>query len=193
MTKVKGIGIIVEDNSDFLAIKELIKRISKKDNLTFKKFVGNGCGRIKSKCLAWSENLHRRGCNMLLLIHDLDRKTLNDLNSELKKELDDSPITNKLICIPVEELEAWLLSDPKTLKDIFKLKRLPKIGNKPELISSPKEKLGEFIYACSDKKVRFLHTKHNQVIASKIPIELIDKKCPSFKPFNKFIADQNYK
>ena len=130
---------------------------------------------------------------MLLLIHDLDRKTLGELKKGLEDELNTSPISNKLVCIPVEELEAWLMSDPKTLKDIFNLKRLPKIGNKPESISSPKEKLGEFIYSCSDKKVRFLHTKHNVVIANLIPINEIDKKCPSFKPFNEFVSNQKYK
>ena len=193
MSKVRSIGIIVEDNSDFLAIRELIKRIAKKDKLTFKKVIGNGCGRIKNKCLAWSKNLNRRGCNMLILVHDLDRKILSDLHFELDVELKTSPISNRLVCIPTEELEAWLMSDPKILKEIFGLKRIPKIGNKPESISSPKERLGEHIKFCSDKKTTFLHTKHNEVIAKQISIEEIDKKCKSFRPFHKFVSEQKYR
>jgi hypothetical protein len=41
MSKVKCIGIIAEDNSDFETAKILIKRILNRDNLCFKKAVGN--------------------------------------------------------------------------------------------------------------------------------------------------------
>ena len=191
MSKVKSIGLIVEDNSDFNCLVTIIKRIVKKDNIKFKKVIGNGCGKIKKKALAWSENLHHRGCNVLILIQDLDRNDLKKLKKELEDVLSTSPISTRLICIPVEELEAWLLSDQKGLKETFNLKRLPKLSGKPETIKSPKEKLRDLIYSCSDKNVLYI-TKHNERIAQDISIEEIDKKCPSFSELNTFVNELKF-
>lgn len=188
MSKVKSIGLIVEDNSDFNCLTTIIKRISKKDKISFKKVIGNGCGKIKKKALAWSENLNQRGCNVLILVQDLDRNNLKDLKTELTNALKTSPITTKLICIPIEELEAWLLSDKKGLKDTFNLKRLPKFSGKPETINSPKEKLRDAIYSCSDKNILYI-TKHNERIAENVSIDIMKNSCPSFKELNDFVLE----
>ena len=192
MNKIKGIGLIVEDNSDYNSLKILISRVLGISNLTFKKVIGNGCGKIKRKALAWSELLHTRGCNLLILVHDLDRNNLNDLKSELSKSIKESPIKNKLICIPIEEMESWLLSDPKNLKNTFSLKRIPKIGTQPESIASPKERLRDYIYQCSNKEVLYLNTKHNERIANTISLKLLRKRCPSFEELANFIEGQKY-
>jgi hypothetical protein len=191
MSKVKSIGLIVEDNSDFNCLVTIIKRILKKDNIKFKKVIGNGCGKIKKKALAWSENLHHRGCNVLILIQDLDRNDLKELKNELKMALSTSPISKRLICIPIEELEAWLLSDQNSLKQTFNLKRVPRISGKPETISSPKEKLRDIVYSCSDKNILYI-TKHNERIAMEISIELMEKKCPSFSELNTFVNELKF-
>ena len=189
--KVKSIGLIVEDDSDFNCLRVLIKRISKRDNISFKKIIGHGCGKIKKKALAWSETLSDRGCNVLILVQDLDRNDLNVLKCELNKILKKSSITTRLVCIPIEELEAWLLSDKKGLKDTFNLKRSPNFKGKPETIKSPKEKLRNAIYTCSNKNVMYI-TKHNQRIAENISVEKIIKNCPSFRELNDFILELNF-
>ncbi len=51
--KIKAIGLIVEDNSDFKSFKIIISRILKRDNLTFKKQIGNGCGKMRRKAVIW--------------------------------------------------------------------------------------------------------------------------------------------
>lgn len=191
MSKVKSIGLIVEDDSDYNCLVTIIKRIAKKQNIKFKKVIGNGCGKIKKKALAWSENLHQRGCNVLILVQDLDRNDLLALKTELEKTLATSPISTKLVCIPIEELEAWLLSDQKGLKETFNLKRIPKITGKPETINSPKEILRDLIYSCSDKNVLYI-TKHNEKIAEDISIELIEQKCPSFAELRTFVSELKF-
>ncbi len=85
MAKVKSIGIIAEDDSDFETSKVLIKRIIQNDKIAFKKAIGNGCGKIRRKANDYSKDLHNRGCNLLILIHDLDRRELNQLKEELEK------------------------------------------------------------------------------------------------------------
>src|SRR5680860_1171714 len=101
MSKVKSIGLIVEDNSDYTCFTTLIKRIAKKDNIKFKKVIGYGCGQIKKKALLWSTNLHQRGCNVLILVQDLDRNNLAELKLQLEKAVEESPVESKLVCIPV--------------------------------------------------------------------------------------------
>ncbi len=192
LSKVKCIGIIAEDDSDFEAAKAIIKRLVKKDNIPFKKAVGDGCGKVKRKAASYAIDLKKRGCDMLILFHDLDRNDFTTLKRELEDKLTNSPIKIKLVCIPTEEIEAWYLSDPDGLKTVFGLKRKPKIKGSPEDIPSPKEKLGELIYACSDKNIIYLNTKHNKVLGEKLSIDIMKHKCKSFKKLYDFIIEYKY-
>lgn len=192
MSKVKCIGIISEDESDFESSKTIIKRIIPKSDISFKKAIGNGCGKIRRKALAYTIDLKKRGCDTVILIHDLDRQDFEKLKSELHIKLTECPLANKLICIPVEEIEAWFLSDPDGIKKTFNLKRKPKVKGNPETIISPKEKLGELIYHCSEKNIHYLNTKHNQLLSSIVSIELMRQKCKSFEHFYSFVSTQKY-
>jgi hypothetical protein len=193
MSKVKCIGIIAEDNSDFETAKILIKRILNRDNLSFKKAIGNGCGKLRRKALDYAIDLKNRGCDMLILIHDLDRNIHLKLIRDLQKKIEDAPIDKKFVCIPIEELEAWFLGDAEGIKDIFNLKRKPRFNGLPETINSPKETLGEQIYLCSNKSTIFLNTKHNQKIAERICIDTVKQRCPSFDLLHSFVTAYEYK
>jgi hypothetical protein len=192
LTKVKCIGIIAEDDSDYEAAKAVIKRIANKTNIPFKKAIGDGCGKLRRKASSYAIDLSNRGCDMLILIHDLDRNNLNNLRMELEEKLIHSPIVNKLICIPIEEIEGWYLSDPEGLKKVFKLQRKPKVMGNPETIQSPKEKLEELIYSCSGKNVIYLNTKHNKLLAENLSIELMNEKCQSFHKLHTFIKSNKF-
>src|SRR5690349_14863185 len=102
MAKIKSIGIIAEDKSDVEASKYLIRRIINRDKMSFKHFVGDGCGKIKRKALDWSNNLHKRGCDLLILIHDLDRNQFVSLQNDLQNAIKTTSMPKKLICIPTE-------------------------------------------------------------------------------------------
>lgn len=114
------------------------------------------------------------------------------MSNELAQKLANSPIKEKFICIPIEEIEAWFFSDPEGLQNIFRLKRKPKDTSNPEQIKSPKEKLEDIIYNCSDKSVIYLNTKHNKKIAETISIDLIKKKCASFRLLHDFVKQKQY-
>jgi len=193
MAKIKSIGIIAEDKSDVEASKHLIKRIIKKDNMPFKHFVGDGCGKIRRKALDWSNALHTRGCDLLILIHDLDRNELIKLQNDLDNTLRTTKIANRIVCIPTEEMEAWFLSDPEGLKDAMSLKKTPKISNNPESIPSPKERLEEIVYINSNKERNYLNTKHNSTLAKSLSIDLMKTKCPSFNKLYQYLVALNYK
>lgn len=193
MSKVTCIGIIAEDDSDFHTARILIKRIVAKNNLSFKTMVGHGCGKLKSKASVFAENLYKRGCDMLILIHDCDKNNCRKLLKDLEDKIKSAPFEKKMVCIPIEELEAWFLSDPEAIKKTFTLKRLPRFNGLPETIASPKEKLGEQIFLCSDKLTIFLHTTHNENIAANINLTMIQQKCPSFKLLHDFVLKYEYR
>ena len=186
-TRCPHVGIIAEDESDVASAKALIHRIANNEQIGIKKFVGKGCGRIKRKCNSWANQLKQKGCSTLIVIHDCDSNILADLHIKIKGALDPCAIANYLICIPVQEFEAWLLSDPDAIKSGMNLKLKPNIKGFPETINSPKEHLGELIYKFSKGEKIYLNTKHNEKIAKELSIEKVTKRCPSFVPFRNFI------
>lgn len=181
------VGIIAEDDSDFISARVLIRRIGGIDNIRFHKFIGKGCGKIKRKCNAWANELNRKGCKTLVLIHDSDGKRLDILRAKLATALEPSPIKKNLICIPVQEFEAWLLSDPEAIKNGLNLRKKPVVKGPPEQINSPKEHLGLLIDRASNGEKIYLNTKHNVKIAELLSIERAKHFCPSFIPFYEFI------
>ncbi|TSC60263.1 MAG: Uncharacterized protein LiPW15_141 [Parcubacteria group bacterium LiPW_15] len=192
MSQIKRIGIIAEDESDFESSKILIRRLTKKKNLDFRKSLANGCGRLKRKAPTFAVDLKNRGCDLLILMHDLDKNNLEKLRTELGKLLRGNPFPKYFVCIPIEEIEAWFLSDPATIKKVFKLKRTPKVGDEPESIDSPKEKLGEYVYSCSGNEKKYINTHHNAQLASQVSLDLIRKKCGAFNELCNFILTQKY-
>lgn len=190
--KIKAIGLIVEDNSDFNSLKIIISRIVKKDNLTFKKAIGNGCGKMKRKAVSYADILSRKGCDLVILVHDLDRNDLATLQNELTKLLNTSNAKNKFVCIPIEELEGWFLADPEGIKDVFQLSRIPNVKGNPENIDSPKERLEDFVHQCSDKSKLYLNTKHNDLLSANLDLDKISKNCNSFRELEEFITEFEY-
>jgi len=191
-TKVKAIGLIVEDNSDYNSLKIIISRLTEKDNLTFKKAIGSGCGKMKRKAISYANTLSKKGCDLIILVHDLDRNDFDILKKDLTQIINASNAKNKFVCIPIEELEGWFLGDPEGIKDTFSLNRVPKIKGKPESIDSPKEKLEDFVYHCSNKSKIYLNTKHNDLLSANLDLEKIGSKCNSFKEFQENINAFEY-
>lgn len=183
------IGIIAEDISDVDSAKILIKRILQNDRIGVKQFVGKGCGKIKRKCNAWAVQLRNRGCNVLIVLHDLDSSDLEDLKDKIFTALDPCPIRTHYICIAVQELEAWLLSDPDAIKRGVNLRYAPRVKGNPELINSPKEYLGDIIYRTSNKEKIYLNTKHNEMIARELSIDRANTLCPSFSRLHAFLNE----
>lgn len=192
MSRVRRVGIIAEDVSDYDAAVVFISRVAGKSNLGFRKKIGNGSGKIVSKCLAWSNELGDKGCELLILLHDRDRHDLAHLHAQLSVALEGSIIGNRFICIPVEEIEAWFLGDPDAIKKAFRLKKLPKFSGLPEHVASPKEKLHAEILRCSDKTWEYIGTNHNAKLAQHMDFDILIRRCASFKQFHDFIKSQSF-
>ena len=91
MSKVKCIGIIAEDNSDFEAVKVLIARIIDRDNFSFKRWCCGGKSKMKKKANTFAKILYNKGCDMLILVCDIDDENLDELFKSLQNKIKDAP------------------------------------------------------------------------------------------------------
>lgn len=183
----KKVGIIAEDISDVLSARVMIHRIAGNDKIGVEKFFGKGCGKVKRKCFKWAEILKRKECCVLILIHDRDDCSVSSLLEELQQAIRPCPINNYLICIPVQELEAWILGDPDAIKLGMNLRLTPKVKGMPENINSPKEYLGNVVRKASGGEKLYVNTKHNEMIVRHLNFLKVSARCPSFTPFLEFV------
>ena len=183
----KKIGVIAEDSSDICVINEILMKYMDCNKYSIKKFVGNGCGKLRNKCGVWANMLSKSGCEHIMVFHDLDRNDKSHLLDMLENKVSKDSFPSSIIVIPVEELEAWLLSDAKAIKTVFSLKKAPKKINNCETISSPKGHLRDIVWHLGKK--RYLNTRHNQKIANKSTVTNF-LRCKSYKPLDKFIREE---
>lgn len=179
------VGIIAEDDTDVAVLRELISKIARGKSFSIKKFAANGCGKLVGKCYQWSVVLKSRGCEFLIVLHDLDERQETQLRQQLENVLNTSPIRKRLVVIPIKEVEAWLLSDHKAIEKAMNLKqKIDKVPN-PQSIANPKKYLSDLILLKSGKVKHYL-TSDNSKIAQKIDVSNL-RRCSSFLPFESFI------
>ena len=191
LIRMLKVGIICEDPSDYDAISQLVRRVSKKDRMSFEKFAPKGCAKMMNKMSSYAETLSVKRCTALIVVHDMDRNSKENLIRSITSKIQGCSIRKKLICIPVEELEAWFLSDMTNIKNVFSLQKKPKDIPNPENVNSPKEHLEKIVKSHSDKRKVSLSTLVNKKIAENVDLDLIRKKCPSFNDFYEFTSVLN--
>lgn len=183
------VGILAEEDSDVAVVRLLLIKITPRVSFGVRSFVGHGCGKLRYKARVWASQLADRGCSVLLLVHDLDRQELVQLKAILESALEPSPICPFLVVIPIEELEAWLLSDADALRAAFHLKKRPKCPANPELVADPKRYLEQLVWKASEKTKRYVNTIHDVRIAEHLGIPSV-RKCKAFKPLERFWIEQ---
>src|SRR5947208_3778433 len=182
------VGVIAEDDSDVDVIHIILKKITPRRAFCIRTFIGHGCGKLRYKGRVWASQLASRGCYVLLFVHDLDRQDLVTLRETLQAALAPCPLQPYLIVIPIEELEAWLLTDAEALQQSFSLKRRPKCPSNPEKVVDPKRELERLIWLTSDKSKRYVNSIHNVRIAERVAVSAL-RKCTAFRP-SRAILDQ---
>ena len=182
------IGVIAEEENDVEVLYEITCKLISENTFSFKKFIGHGCGKLRRKCSPWAENLIRRGCNHLVVIHDRDNNDETTIRRCLDNSVKDKGFIGYIILIPIQEIEAWLLSDPSALKQAFKMKKNPKVPALPESVNNPKEHLKKLIWNTCQK--RYINTIHNKRIAAEIRLNKLNV-CMSFHPYPNFINTLN--
>jgi hypothetical protein len=184
---VTVLGVIAEGDSDVAVVGVLARNIAQAE-FEIRSAVGKGCGRMQKKALGWARELHRRGCTHLMLVCDLDENSRSDLAARLTKALEGFPIERRVVVIPVRQIEAWLLADQDAVSDAFKLHRRVKHQANPEGIRDPKQRLGELLAERSGKRVQYLNSVHNPLIAQHARVDQL-RRCPSFTGFEAFVRE----
>ncbi len=180
------IGVIAEGGSDVDVLYELSCKLMPENSFAFKKFVGQGCGKLRKKCTAWAQNLMSRGCSHLVVLHDLDENDEDELRKELSDRVSNVGFSGYVVLIPVREIEAWLLVDATALRTVFRLQRTPTVPRRPETVSRPKEKLRDIVWGAGKK--RYVNTIHNRKIAAQLRICRL-RKLRSFRPYPRFLDE----
>lgn len=178
------IGIIAEEQNDIDVLNKITAKLIQKQQFAFKYFIGHGCGRVRRKCSAWATNLLKRGCNHIVIIHDLDENDEKQLRDEIDSLIRSVALKAYLILIPVKEIEAWLLADSEAIRKAFSMDKTPKVPKAPEKVLRPKENLRDIVWKYSKK--RYVNTIHNVKIAEYALIKKLNI-CESFTPYPIFI------
>jgi len=172
-------GIIAEDDSDVEVLREITLALLRPHRIGFKRFVGNGCGKLKKKCGAWARNLVEQGCPWVVVIHDLDTNEERALRSALTRAIAPSGARASVVLIPRREIEAWLLYDSRAIATAFRERQLARLPGDPETVANPKNHLRDLIWRKYQKE--YINTLHNSLIAKHIDISLLAKS-RSFSP-----------
>jgi hypothetical protein len=181
----RSVGLIVEDESDFDVLKEVIPKINSRIN-SLKKVVAHGSGRIIGKANSWSNNLRDKGCTCLIVVRDCDNESLSALRERLDIAYRGAPFTKKVLVVAVQEIESWLLADLRAVHKVFgRGGVIPKSIPSPENVQNPKEHLKNIIH----RKYAFtyLNTVDNRKIAKELDVSILKSKCPSFEILYDFI------
>lgn len=180
-----NLGIIAEDDSDVEVIKEITLKILSPHCLGFKKFVGDGCGKLRRKCKPWAENLVRQGCRWIAVVHDLDTFNEAELRSLLTAAIASAKADATVVVIPKREIEAWLLYDGRAIATAFRESKRPKLPANPESLGDPKKHLRDLVWTTYRKE--YLNSVHNPKIAKNIDVSFL-RESASFAPYPAFSA-----
>jgi hypothetical protein len=172
-------GIIAEDDSDVAVIRAVTLSLLRPHAIGFKKFVGNGCGKVRRKCGAWARNLVEQGCSWIVAVHDLDVHDEVTLRAELSEAIATAAAKVSVVLIPKRQIEAWLLYDGTAIAAAFNESRRPPLPGNPESLLDPKKHLRDLVWRRYRKD--YLNTVHNAVIAKHIDVSLL-RPSSSFAP-----------
>ena len=187
-TRRPRIGLIAEDRTDCETLVVLIRRVAEVQ-IGIDQYPADGCGALRRKAAKWLALMASDGCEAAVLVHDLDRDPNNhELNDEgaLRQRLADIAVPKglrRLICVPVEELEAWFWSDPALIERVGRGRG--KASTSPHSIRQPKEQL-QRLSAEANGKPRY-NTNHNAELARSLDLERCASRCPAFRELRDFV------
>jgi hypothetical protein len=188
-----SIGVLAEDATDCAAIATLIRRIAPEASIGIERYAGKGgkgCSHLRRKAEARLKDAARRGCAAAIVLHDLDRNPsngeLNDEGALRQQKLEALAVPaglQRLVCIPVEELEAWFWADPAVVREVGRGRG--EAHPTPHSSKRPKEALARLSIG-ANRKPRY-STNDNAKLAERLDLALCARRCSSFRALNDFI------
>jgi Domain of unknown function (DUF4276) len=170
------IGLIVEDESDEVALSVLVRKCRNDVSLKTRKCRGTVLGKFRGLV---TELYRRYTPEKTLIVCDADGKDPSHILRSFKdRGLDSFQFPVSLIVI-VQELEAWLIADPDALQGIT---RVRKDFKHPEKVRDPKRELLRLL------PTGMAYTPQTAArIAEAVNLNLLGERCPRFELFRKAI------
>jgi hypothetical protein len=184
----KRVGVLAEDQSDCDAIAVIIRRL--RSDLGVNPFGAKGAARLMRKALPRINQWLEKGCVAFIVVHDLDRdKATGALRDQaaLIRELEaiEYPrgAERRLICVPVEQLEAWFWSDQNVLNKVARGNPV-QASHQPHKINDPKGELARL--SRRNGKSQY-STNDNEDLARLLDLKLCAERCPEFAELCNFV------
>lgn len=184
--------VVGEDRSDVEAIKVIIKRVANQSNLTVKTKGYSGCGELLRKGAKHLRMFADLGLTHFIVCYDADRENPTDRREQAQQKIvQPSGVKNSCIVVPVQELEAWILADLSAVTNILS-SWTPASHSNPESVNDPKEHI-EKLSRAANQKPRYSHATHNSKVMQHVDLNIVYKRCPSFRPLHDFIQNSTSK
>lgn len=183
------LGVLGEDRTDCAVIETLIGRIFNEKSVPAGRYKihtlgANGCAHLRRKAESWMRDLADKGCRTIILVHDRDRADEQELRAALNAKTVPRGV-KYLVCIPVEELEAWFFSCEKALAWVGGEEARSQVRSSPHLLTSPKERLIALSRG-SNRKARY-SPNENVRLAELLTLDTCAKRCPAFRSLRECI------
>lgn len=181
-----SLGLIAEDRTDVETLKVLIRRtweMQRVEPVRITARASKGCSKLVRKASKWMRELASSGCERVILVHDRDRHDELQLRTKLER-IEVPAGVRRLLCIPVEELEAWFWSDPGVLSVVSR----GSCGDdcpSPHLIAAPKEELRRL--SSNGGRKPLYSTAENPRLAALLDMGLCARRCPAFAELQGFV------
>jgi Domain of unknown function (DUF4276) len=187
---VTKIGVLGEDATDCRALRVILQRILPKGvGVKTQAPPSGGCSALRRKAASYMQALRDAGCSAIVLVHDLDQdpersqpKNVHEVRAQLQRIPVPAGI-DCLICIPMEELEAWFWADQATLDRIAK--GHGKASTAPHTIRDPKGELRRLSARAHGKKPVY-STNMNEELAKDLDLEVCAERCEAFRELRSF-------
>lgn len=178
-------AVLAEDKSDADVITQLIRRHLANQSLPVKPKGYEGCATMCRKGARDIKSWVRSGIGVsrVVVCHDADCNSPADVRTKVLREVIEPSGFDGPACIvvPVQEIEAWIIADEQAINKVipkFRFKGHPL----PESINNPKEWLRAQSRAARSKPL-YSSTTFNPAVAERLSLEVVAKKCPSFRSF----------
>lgn len=181
------IGVIGESHSDAQCLVNLIRNIASNNTLPVRKKGYNNCGEMLRKAASQIRAYSSLGVEHFVICHDADGPDPAPVRRRVLEQVAYKCGLPDQCCvvIPVEEIEAWLLADERAVAQVIPTFKLAPITS-PELVRDPKEHL-EGLSRGANAKPKYIHSVHNERVCQHIRVDVVEQKCPSFRPFVQFV------
>jgi len=181
--------IIGEDKSDVNTLKVIVRRIAGDKSIPVQGKGYNGAPEMLRKAAKQMNAFQSTGCRKFVVAYDSDGEDAKERFATVVECVIDKAKLEGPCCIliPVQEIEAWILADLPAVTNVISGWSPTESFANPENQDDPKELL-ESLSKATNKKPRYDHTLHNEKVAEHLDLDVVFKKCPSFRPLRELVV-----